>query len=166
MQIAPKIWRNGEFIDWDDARVHVMTHAIHYGSSVFEGIRAYQTERGTAIFRLTEHMQRLLNSAKIYRMDVNPIREELCQATVELVRDSEMEESYIRPIIFRGLNEEKPAFGVNPFPNPVDCYIAAWDWGKYLGEEALEKGVEVCVSSWTRTLRIRFPQWQKPAQII
>ena len=150
MQIAPKVWRNGEFIEWKDARVHVMTHALHYGSSVFEGIRAYNTERGSAVFRLTEHIQRLLNSAKVYRMDVKQTRDEFCQATVELVRSGGMDECYIRPIIFRGLNEEKPAFGVNPFPNPVNCYIAAWDWGKYLGEEALEKGVEVCVSSWTR----------------
>ena len=150
MRIAPKVWRNGELIDWDNARVHVMSHAIHYGSSVFEGIRAYNTERGTAVFRLTEHMQRLLNSAKVYRMDIKINREELCQAAVEIVRGSGMDECYIRPIIFRGLNEEKPAFGVNPFGNPLDCYIAAWDWGKYLGEEALEAGVDVCVSSWTR----------------
>ena len=150
MRIAPKVWRNGEFINWEDARVHVMTHAIHYGSSVFEGIRAYNTERGTAIFRLTEHMQRLLNSAKVYRMDMKFSREEICQAAVELVRGGGMEECYLRPVIFRGLNEEKPAFGVNPFPNPIDCYIAAWDWGKYLGEEALDTGVDVCVSSWTR----------------
>ncbi len=150
MQIAPKVWHNGKFIEWKDARVHVMTHAIHYGSSVFEGVRAYKTERGTAVFRLTEHIQRLLNSAKVYRMDVKTTLDEFCQASVELVRDSGMEECYIRPIIFRGLNEDRPAFGVNPFPNPIECYIASWDWGKYLGEEALEKGVEVCVSSWTR----------------
>jgi len=148
---APKIWRNGKFIDWDEARVHVMTHAIHYGSSVFEGIRAYKAEQGTAIFRLTEHIQRLLNSAKVYRMDTIFTRVELCRAAVELVRDSGMDECYIRPVIFRGLNEEKPSFGVNPFPAPIDCYLAAWDWGKYLGEEALEAGVDVCVSSWTRT---------------
>ena len=151
MKIAPKIWRNGEFINWDEARVHVMTHAIHYGSSVFEGIRAYTTERGTAVFRLTEHIQRLLNSAKVYRMDIKYNREEICQAAVELVRGGGIDECYLRPIIFRGLNEDKPAFGVNPFPNPIECYIAAWDWGKYLGEEALETGVDVCVSSWTRT---------------
>jgi len=151
MKIAHKVWRNGEFIEWEDARVHVMTHAIHYGSSVFEGVRAYNTERGTAVFRLTEHIQRLMNSAKVYRMDIKFSREQLCQAAVELVRDSEMEECYLRPVVFRGLNEEKPAFGVNPFPNPIDCYIAAWDWGKYLGEEALESGVDVCISSWTRT---------------
>ncbi len=151
MKIATKVWRNGEFIEWKNARVHVMTHAIHYGSSVFEGVRAYNTEHGTAVFRLTEHIQRLMNSAKVYRMDIKFSREEICQAAVELVRDSEMEECYLRPVVFRGLNEDKPAFGVNPFPNPIDCYIAAWDWGKYLGEEALETGVDVCVSSWTRT---------------
>ncbi len=150
LRIAPKVWRNGELIDWNDARVHVMTHAIHYGSSVFEGIRAYETVNGTAIFRLTEHMQRLMNSAKIYRMDHKFTREDFCKAAVDLVGDSQLEACYLRPVIFRGLNEEKPAFGVNPFPNPVDAYIAAWDWGKYLGEEALEAGVDVCVSSWTR----------------
>jgi branched-chain amino acid aminotransferase len=161
MRIAPKVWRNGEFIDWKDARVHVMTHAIHYGSSVFEGIRAYSTERGSAVFRLTEHMQRLLNSAKIYRMDVKFKREDFCRATVGLLRQGDMDECYIRPIIFRGLNEEKPAFGVNPFPNPVDCYIASWDWGKYLGEEAIESGVDVCVSSWTRITSNSLPSMAK-----
>jgi branched-chain amino acid aminotransferase len=161
MRIAPKVWRNGEFIDWKNARVHVMTHAIHYGSSVFEGIRAYSTERGSAVFRLTEHMQRLLNSAKIYRMDVKFKREDFCRATVDLLRQGDMDECYIRPIIFRGLNEEKPAFGVNPFPNPVDCYIASWDWGKYLGEEAIESGVDVCVSSWTRITSNSLPSMAK-----
>jgi branched-chain amino acid aminotransferase len=150
LRIAPKVWRNGELINWNDARVHVMTHAIHYGSSVFEGIRAYETANGPAIFRLTEHMQRLVNSAKIYRMDTKFTRDDLSKAAVDLVGDSGLEACYLRPVIFRGLNEEKPAFGVNPFPNPVDAYIAAWDWGKYLGEEALEAGVDVCVSSWTR----------------
>lgn len=150
LRIAPKVWKNGKLIDWNDARVHVMTHAIHYGSSVFEGIRAYETINGTAIFRLTEHMQRLVNSAKIYRMDQDFTRDDFAKAAVELVADSGLESCYLRPVILRGLNEEKPAFGVNPFPNPIDCYIAAWDWGKYLGEEALEAGVDVCVSSWTR----------------
>jgi branched-chain amino acid aminotransferase len=150
MKIAPKVWRNGEFIEWDNARVHIMTHAIHYGSSVFEGIRAYETERGPAVFRLSEHIKRLLNSAKVYRMEVGRDCAEFCNATVELIKDSKMDACYVRPIIIRGLDEEKPAFGVNPFPNPVDSYIAAWDWGKYLGEEALETGVDVCVSSWTR----------------
>lgn len=163
MRIASKVWKNGEFINWNDARVHVMTHAIHYGSSVFEGIRAYETKQGPAVFRLTEHMQRLLNSAKIYRMDTTLTRDELCRAAAELVRQSELEACYIRPIIFRGLNEEKPAFGVNPFPNPVDCYIATWDWGKYLGEEALEAGVDVCVSSWTRITPNSLPAMAKAA---
>ena len=161
LRIASRVWRNGEFIDWKDARVHIMTHAIHYGSSVFEGIRAYETARGTAVFRLTEHMQRLLNSAKIYRMNADTNRDELCRATVELVRDSGLEACYIRPVILRGLNEEKPAFGVNPFPNPVECYIAAWDWGKYLGDEALEAGVDVCVSSWTRITSNSMPAMAK-----
>ena len=163
LRIAPKIWRNGKMIDWNDARVHVMTHAIHYGSSVFEGIRAYETINGTAVFRLTEHMQRLVNSAKVYRMDLKFSREDFCNAAVDLVRDSGLEACYLRPIVFRGLNEEKPAFGVNPFPNPIECYIAAWDWGKYLGEEALEAGVDVCVSSWTRITTNSLPAVAKAA---
>jgi branched-chain amino acid aminotransferase len=150
LRIAPKIWRDGEMINWDDARVHVMTHAIHYGSSVFEGIRCYESAKGSAIFRLSEHMQRLLNSSKVYRMNTDLTLETLCNAAVEVVRQSGLESCYLRPIIFRGLNEDKPAFGVNPFPNPLTAYIAAWDWGKYLGEEALDSGVDVCVSSWTR----------------
>jgi branched-chain amino acid aminotransferase len=136
LRIAPKVWRDGELIDWDDARVHVMTHAIHYGSSVFEGIRCYATKKGPAVFRLTEHMQRLLNSAKIYRMETKITRDELCRAAVELVRHSQ-------------------------FPNPVQCYIASWDWGKYLGEEAVEAGVDVCVSSWTRITSNSMPAMAK-----
>ena len=150
MKIAPKIWRDGELINWNDARLHVMAHVVNYGSSVFEGIRCYKTVKGAAIFRLTEHMQRLVNSAKVYRMDTKYTRDDLCRAAVELVRDSELEECYLRPLILRGLDEENPAFGVNPFPNPIRTYIAAWQWGKYLGEEALENGIKVCVSSWTR----------------
>lgn len=148
--IGPKIWKNGEFIDWQDARVHVMTHAIHYGSSVFEGIRAYKNDQGTAIFRLDEHMRRLQNSAHIYRMDPSFTKDDFCKAAIELVRDSGLPACYIRPVIFRGLDEAKPTFGVNPFPNPIECYIATWDWGRYLGEEALKAGVDVCISSWTR----------------
>lgn len=161
MQIASKIWHNGEFINWDDARVHVMTHALNYGSSVFEGIRAYPTEKGAAIFRLKEHMQRLLNSAKIYRMEVKHNLDDLCQGASELIRDSGLEQAYLRPLIFRGLNEEKPSFGVNPFPAPIESYIAAWNWGKYLGEEALEQGVDVCVSSWTRITSNSMPAMAK-----
>ncbi|HTK38197.1 MAG TPA: branched-chain amino acid transaminase [Pyrinomonadaceae bacterium] len=161
MKIAPKVWKNGEFIDWDNARVHVMTHAINYGSSVFEGIRCYNTTRGSAIFRLPEHMQRLLNSAKIYRMDPKFARAQFCDAAVELVALSGLDSCYLRPLVIRGLDEEKPAFGVNPFPNPVDSYIAAWQWGKYLGEEALETGIDVCVSSWTRITSNSMPAMAK-----
>ena len=148
--IVPEVWHNGEFIKWDEARVHVMSHVLHYGSSVFEGIRCYHTKRGPAIFRLREHMQRLLNSAKIYRMEHGIPLDELCAAAVELTRRGGLPQCYLRPIIFRSLDEAHPAFGVNPFPNPLSCYIGAWDWGKYLGDEALEQGVDVCVSSWNR----------------
>jgi branched-chain amino acid aminotransferase len=161
MKIAPKVWKNGELIDWDDARIHVMSHVVNYGSSVFEGIRAYETELGTAVFRLKEHIQRLLNSAKIYRMDPKFTRDEIIAATVQLVADSGLESCYIRPVVFRSLDEEKPAFGVNPFPNPIDTYIAAWQWGKYLGEEALESGIDVCVSSWTRITSNSMPAMAK-----
>ena len=118
MKISPKVWKNGEFINWEDARIHVMSHVVNYGSSVFEGIRCYNTSKGSAVFRLTEHMQRLVNSAKIYRMDSQFSREQFCDSAVELIRQSGLDECYIRPLIFRGLDENKPAFGVNPFPNP------------------------------------------------
>jgi branched-chain amino acid aminotransferase len=161
MKISPKVWKNGEFIDWDDARIHVMSHVVNYGSSVFEGIRCYNTTKGSAVFRLPEHMQRLVNSAKIYRMDSKFTRDEFCDATVELIRQSGLDACYIRPLIFRGLDEAKPAFGVNPFPNPIDSYIATWEWGKYLGEEALESGIDVCVSSWTRITSNSMPAMAK-----
>ena len=161
MKIAPKVWKNGEFINWEDARIHVMSHVVNYGSSVFEGIRCYETSKGSAVFRLTDHMQRLVNSAKIYRMDSPFSRADFCNATVELIKQSGLESCYIRPIVFRGLDEEKPAFGVNPFPNPIDSYIAIWQWGKYLGEEALESGIDVCVSSWTRITSNSMPAMAK-----
>lgn len=161
MKIASKVWKNGELIDWNNARIHVMSHVVNYGSSVFEGIRCYNTTQGSAVFRLPEHMQRLVNSAKIYRMETAYTRDDLCNATVDLIADSGLEECYIRPLIMRGLNEEKPAFGVNPFPNPVDTYIAAWEWGKYLGDEALENGIDVCVSSWTRISSNSLPTMAK-----
>jgi branched-chain amino acid aminotransferase len=161
MKIAGKVWKNGEFIDWDSARVHVMTHAINYGSSVFEGIRCYNTAKGPAVFRLTDHMQRLLNSAKIYRMDPTFVRSDMCDAAVELIRQSELDECYLRPLIIRGLDEAKPSFGVNPFGSPIDTYICAWQWGKYLGEEALENGIDVCVSSWTRITSNSMPAMAK-----
>lgn len=161
MKISSKVWKNGEFINWDDARIHVMSHVVNYGSSVFEGIRCYETSQGSAVFRLPEHMQRLVNSAKIYRMDSQFTRDQFCDATIELIKQSGLESCYIRPIIFRGLNEEKPAFGVNPFPNPIDSYVAAWQWGKYLGEGALDAGIDVCVSSWTRITSNSLPAMAK-----
>ena len=160
-RICDVVWHDGEFIKWNDARVHVMSHVLHYGSSIFEGIRCYATKNGPAVFRLREHMQRFLNSAKIYRMDHSWTMEQLCEGTTELVRRSGMDQCYIRPILFRSLDEEHPAFGVNPFPNPLACYIGAWDWGKYLGDEAIEKGVDVCVSTWNRLTPNSMPAMAK-----
>jgi branched-chain amino acid aminotransferase len=161
MKISPKVWRNGEIIDWDDARVHIMSHVIHYGSSVFEGIRCYNTSQGSAVFRLPEHIQRLMNSAKIYRMDPAFDRDQIIEASLELIRQSGLDECYLRPVIIRGLDENKPSFGVNPFGSPIDTYIATWQWGKYLGEEALETGIDVCVSSWTRITSNSMPAMAK-----
>src|SRR3954452_7887391 len=159
--IVQEVWRDGEFIAWDDARVHVMSHVLHYGSSIFEGIRCYKTGRGPAIFRLREHMQRFLNSAKIYRMEHPWALKELCDASVQLVARSGLQQCYVRPIMFRSLDEDHPAFGVNPFPNPLACYIGAWDWGKYLGDEAIERGVDVCVSTWNRLTANSMPAMAK-----
>lgn len=161
MKISPVVWKNGEVIKWDDARIHVMSHVVHYGSSVFEGIRCYKTSQGSAVFRLTEHIQRLLNSAKIYRMDTQYGRDEICNATVDLIRESGLEECYIRPVIFRGLDEESPSFGVYGMGNPIENYIAMWQWGKYLGEEAIENGIDVCVSSWNRITSNSMPAMAK-----
>ncbi|HYJ85276.1 MAG TPA: branched-chain amino acid transaminase [Pyrinomonadaceae bacterium] len=160
-RICDVVWHNGEFINWSDARVHVMSHVLHYGSSIFEGIRCYSTKQGPAVFRLREHMQRLLNSAKIYRMDHPWTLEQLCDGAIELVQRSKMDQCYIRPILFRSLDEAHPAFGVNPFPNPLACYIGAWDWGKYLGDEAIEQGVDVCVSTWNRLTPNSMPAMAK-----
>lgn len=141
-----KIWHNGRFINWDDAKVHVLSHVINYGSSVFEGIRCYVTPSGPAIFRLREHTRRLLDSAKIYRMEVPYGIDELSEAMRELVVENKLDACYLRPIVMRGYGD----VGVLPIHNPVDVYLACWEWGKYLGEEALAQGVDVCVSSWTR----------------
>jgi branched-chain amino acid aminotransferase len=160
-RICDVVWHDGEFINWNDARVHVMSHVLHYGSSVFEGIRCYSTKQGPAIFRLREHMQRFLNSAKIYRMNHPWSMDQLVSAAVELVQRSGMDQCYLRPILFRSLDEGHPAFGVNPFPNPLACYIGAWDWGKYLGDEAIEQGVDVCVSTWNRLTPNSMPAMAK-----
>ena len=140
------IWKNGQLIDFEKATVHVLSHALHYGSGVFEGIRCYNTSQGSAVFRLREHIRRLENSAKVYRMPVAFTTDELMDAVCETIRANELEACYIRPIIFRGFGN---TVGVNPLQNPVEVFIACWPWGKYLGEEA-ESGVDVCVSSWRR----------------
>jgi branched-chain amino acid aminotransferase len=142
-----KIWHNGRFIRWEEATIHVLSHVVSYGSSVFEGIRCYSTPNGPAIFRLREHVRRMIDSAKIYRMEnVGFSADRLAEAMLELVRVNKMDACYIRPIVLRGYGE----VGVNPLKNPIEVYIACWEWGKYLGEEALAEGVDVCVSSWTR----------------
>lgn len=154
-----KIWHNGKFIPWDAATVHVTSHVVSYGSAVFEGIRCYMTGNGPAIFRLRDHMQRLIDSAKIYRMSFAFDADQLSEAAVELVRVNRMGACYVRPIVLRGYGE----VGVNPFPSPVEVYIATWEWGKYLGQEAIEKGVDVCVSSWTRMAPNTLPAMSKSA---
>jgi branched-chain amino acid aminotransferase len=146
MTPTEKIWFNGRFIPWEDARIHVLSHVVSYGSSIFEGIRCYATPSGPAVFRLHEHVRRMVDSAKIYRMDSPYTREQLAEAMLELVRVNRLDSCYLRPIMIRGYGE----IGVNPLKNPVDVYIACWVWGKYLGEEALAHGVDVCVSSWNR----------------
>src|SRR5258708_5048857 len=141
-----KIWHNGRFIKWDDAKIHVLSQVVSYGSSIFEGIRCYATPEGPAVFRLHEHVRRMADSCKIYRMDLPYSREQLAEAILELVRVNALPSCYIRPIAIRAYGD----IGVNPLKNPVDVYLACWDWGKYLGEEALAEGVDVCVSSWNR----------------
>ena len=143
---TPKIWMNGELIAWEDAQVHVLTHSLHYGTGVFEGIRAYATDRGPAVFRLREHIERLHNSAKILMMDLPYTVEELIEATRETVRSTGLDSCYIRPIAYYGYGE----MGLNTLPCSVDVAIACWPWGAYLGDDALSKGVRMKISSWVR----------------
>ena len=153
------IWMNGALVPWDDARIHVGAHVIHYGSAVFEGLRCYATPEGPAVFRLDAHTERLFNSAKIYRMDVPYSPEEMTRAQLETVAANKLEACYIRPVVYRGYGQ----LGVNPFPNPVDVAIMVWDWGRYLGTDAIEKGVDVCVSSWARIAPNTLPAMAKTA---
>lgn len=148
MPITPthKIWMNGKLVDWDDAKIHVLTHTLHYGMGVFEGVRAYETPNGPGVFRLTEHMARLHNSAKIMGMDMPYSVEELVQATKDVVKASGLPSAYIRPIAYYGYGE----MGLNTLPCSVDVAIACWPWGAYLGEDALTVGVRMKISSWTR----------------
>lgn len=153
-----KIWYNGDFIPWDEARVHVLTHALHYGTSVFEGIRCYATSKGPRIFRLREHVRRMFESAKIYRMmELGYTPDELASAIVETVRINKLTACYIRPVLFRGYG----SVGVLSTSNPIETYVACWEWGKYLGAEAIEKGVDVCISSWTRIAPNTLPAMAK-----
>jgi branched-chain amino acid aminotransferase len=159
IQATEKIWHNGRYINWDDAKVHVLSHVISYGSGVFEGIRCYATTQGPAVFRLRDHMQRLIDSARIYRMELPYSVDELSNVACELVRVNKMAACYIKPIVLRGYGE----VGVNPFPCPIEIFMACWDWGKYLGPEALEQGVDVCVSSWQRMAPNTLPALSKAA---
>src|SRR5688500_13780885 len=151
------IWVNGQLVEWDKATIHVLSHVVHYGSSFFEGIRCYETPRGTAVFRLTPHIRRLFDSAKIYRTELPYTQEQLVSAVKETVRANKLRAGYIRPVVYRGYGE----IGVNPGNNPVEVAIATIEWGKYLGAEAMENGVDVCVSSWTRFAPNTLPSMSK-----
>ncbi len=156
IQKTEKIWHNGKLIPWDDAQIHVMSHVVNYGSSVFEGIRCYAPPSGPAIFRVQEHTQRLLDSAKIYRIDVDYTREELISGMIEVVKNNGVWPCYMRPIVLRGYGEA----GVNPFNSPTEVFICNYPWGKYLGSDAAQ-GVDACVSSWTRIAPNTLPAMAK-----
>src|SRR5205809_5211176 len=153
-----KIWMDGELVDWADAKIHVLSHALHYGSGVFEGIRAYETARGAAVWHLEEHLHRLFRSAKLYHMDLPFSHDELVRATKELIRVNGLTSCYVRPIAFRGYGE----MGVNPLNAAVNVSIAVWPWGAYLGEDALEQGVRIKISSWRRNSQNALPASAKP----
>jgi branched-chain amino acid aminotransferase len=146
VKTADLIWLNGEFVAWEDAKVHVLTHAMHYGTGVFEGIRAYETERGTAIFRHRDHLDRLENSCKLYYMDLPFPKEAFREATHELIARNGFKSCYIRPLVWRGYGP----MGLNPLENPVEAMVAVWEWGAYLGEEGQQNGVRARVSSYRR----------------
>jgi branched-chain amino acid aminotransferase len=158
IKATEKIWHNGRMIDWNDATLHVLAHVTSYGSSVFEGVRCYATPAGPMIFRMREHARRLHDSAKIYRMDIPYSIDQLCAAMIEIVRVNKLDSCYIRPLVLRGYG------GVGVLAtkdNPIETYIACWEWGKYLGAEAMEEGVDVCVSSWTRLAPNTLPAMSK-----
>ena len=153
MEPTDKIWRNGNFVSWDDANVHILTHALHYGTGVFEGIRAYETPKGSAVFRLTDHLERLRRSASLYQMDLGFTVPELAAAVHETVSVNGVPSCYVRPLAFRGAGP----MGLYPGDNPVEVAIAVWPWGAYLGEEALEHGVRTKVSSFNITFSLLPP---------
>jgi len=152
-----KIWMNGSLVDWKDATIHVGSHVVHYGSAVFEGARCYSTPRGSACFRLDAHLRRLFDSAKIYRMEPTLSYDDLHDAVLETIRANEYKACYIRPIVYRGYH----TLGVNPFPCPVDIAILTWEWGAYLGQDAVTQGVDVRISSWSRAAANTFPTLAK-----
>lgn len=160
-QLTPTdwIWRNGDFVAWQDANVHVLAHSMQFGSSAFEGIRCYDTPRGPAIFRLEDHLQRLLNSCRMYRMEVPYGVDELVAACCELVERNALKACYLRPMVIRGFG----AAGMVPFDSPIEVYLPCWPWGAYLGEGALENGVDTCVSSWHRMAPNTVPSMAKVA---
>ncbi|MDZ7780832.1 MAG: branched-chain amino acid transaminase [Gemmatimonadota bacterium] len=151
------IWKDGELIPWRDAKLHIFSTAVQFGTSVFEGMRAYETERGPAIFRLDAHIRRLYDSAKIFRMTPDIAAEDVRKASMRVIAENGLESAYIRPMVLRGYG----APGINPFGSPIEVYVGAWAWGTYLGPEALEKGIDVCVSSWQRALPNTYPQRAK-----
>jgi branched-chain amino acid aminotransferase len=146
MRETEKIWMNGELVDWADAKIHVGSHGLHYGSGVFEGIRCYETERGPAVFRLTDHLERLHNSARLLRMRLPYSVEEIRAACYDVIAANGLPECYLRPLAFYGYGE----LGVPPGNNPIDVVVMSWPWGTYLGEDALENGVRAKISSWQR----------------
>lgn len=152
-----KIWMNGALVDWADAKIHIASHVVHYGSGVFEGARCYDTPRGSACFRLDAHMRRLYDSSKIYRMEPQVDQVTLTEAVLETIRANAFKACYIRPIVYRGYH----ALGVNPFPCPVDTAVLTWEWGAYLGQDALERGVDVRIASWARSAPNTFPTLAK-----
>jgi branched-chain amino acid aminotransferase len=157
MTKSDTIWMNGKLVPWDQAQVHVLSHVLHYGSSVFEGIRAYKTPSGPAIFRLAEHIERLAYSAKIYRMKTPYTQQQIEQACLETVAANKLDECYIRPLVYRGYSH----VGVNPVGTPIDVAIAAYPWGKYLGDDALTKGVSVKIGTWARMAPNTLPAMAK-----
>ena len=151
------IWFDGAFVPWEEAKIHALSHVAHYGSGVFEGIRCYGTKNGPAVFRMREHVRRMFDSAKIYRMPIPFTQEEIEAAILETIRRNGLDACYIRPLVFRGYGQ----LGVSPLNCPVNVIIAVWEWGKYLGPEALEQGVNVCVASWNRPAANTFPSLAK-----
>ncbi len=159
VQPTDLIWLNGEFVPWGEAKIHVLSHVIHYGTSVFEGIRCYETPKGPMVLRLKDHIKRLFDSAKIYRMEIPWPQEDYCELCLDVIRRNNMRQCYIRPVVYRGYGD----VGVNPMPCPVESAIAVWDWGAYLGPEALARGVDVMVSTWNRPSPNSLPAMAKAA---